>query len=74
MHRAERFCWVRIDEVRSIVTLFHRAGLNLSKQHEISYVQVDERDTGVELHYYRKRGPKIIGLQTVKRLMPKNAR
>ena len=41
------------------------------KQHEISYVEVDDRDTGVELHYYRKRGPKNIGLQTDKRLMQK---
>ena len=71
MHRAERFCWVRIDGVRSTVTLFHLAGLNLSKQHEISYVEVNDRDTGVELHYYRKRGPKNIGLQTDKRLMQK---
>ena len=68
MHRAESFCWVRIDGVRSTVTLFHLAGLNLSKQHEISYVEVDDRDTGGELHYYRKRGPKNIGLQTDKRL------
>ena len=71
MHMAERFCWVRIDGVKSTVTLLYLAGLNLSKQHEISYVEVDDRDTGVELHYYRKRGPKNIGLQTDKRLMQK---
>ena len=73
MHRAERFCWVRIDGVRSTVTFFHLAGLNLSKQHEISYVEVDDRDNGVELHNYRKRGPKNIGLQTDNRLIQKNA-
>ena len=71
MHRAERFCWVRIDGVRSTVTLFHLAGFNLLKQHELSYVEVDGRDTGVELHYYCKRGPKNIGLQTDKRSMQK---
>ena len=46
-------------------------GLNPPKQHEISYVEVDDRDTGVEMHYYHKRGPKNIGLQTDKRLMQK---
>ena len=71
MHRAERFCWVRIDGVRSTVTFFHLAGLNRSKQHEISYVEVDDRDNGFELHNYRKRGPKNIGLQTDNRLIQK---
>lgn len=71
MHRAERFCWVRIDGGRSTVILFHLAGFNLLKQHELSYVEVDGRDTSVELHYYCKRGPKNIGLQTDKRSMQK---
>lgn len=44
MHRAERFCWVRIDGVRSTVTLFHLAGFNLLKQHELSYVEVGGRE------------------------------
>ena len=44
MHRAERFYRVRIDGVRSTVKLFHLAGFNLLKQHEISYVEVDCRE------------------------------
>ena len=44
MHRAERFCWVRIDGVRSTVTIFHLAGFNVLKQHELSYVEVDGRE------------------------------
>ena len=43
----------------------------MSKENEISYVEVDDRDTSVEVHYYHKGGRKNVGLQTHKRLMQK---
>lgn len=64
-HRAESFCLVRVDRVTSAVTLFHLAGLNVSKENEISYVEVDYRDTSVEVHYYHKGGRNMVDYKRI---------
>ena len=64
-HRAETFCLVRIDRVTCTVTLFHLVGLNVSKENEISYVEVDDRDTRIEVHYYHKGGGKMLDYKRI---------
>ena len=39
----------------------------MSKENEVSYVEVDDRDTSIEVHYYHKGGRKMLDYRCKKR-------